>query len=121
MSKATDNDDSRLSTIAAGVEIVGEIKANGNFRIVGKVKGNITLSGRLVLDGPGVVEGEVVCQSARLAGKLDGKIKVDGLLELTETARVQGEIITGKLKVDDGAIFSGTCDMKATTSAPEKK
>lgn len=113
----TVTDDSKLSTIAAGVEIVGEIKASGNFRIEGTIKGNITLSGRLVLDAPGVIEGDVVCNSARISGKMDGKLMVESLLELTDTARVHGQITTAKIKVDEGAIFTGTCDMDSKNSS----
>ncbi len=117
-------DDSRLSSIASGVEIVGDIVANGNFRIEGTIKGNIKLSGRLVLDGTGIIEGDVVCNSARISGKMDGKLKVESLLELTDTANVHGQIITAKMKVDEGAIFTGTCDMDSKSTSqpnPEKK
>ena len=57
------SEESKTSTIAAGVEIVGEIKANGNIRIDGTVKGNITLTGKLVVVNTGVIEGDVMCKN----------------------------------------------------------
>ena len=56
--------DDKISTIAAGVEITGEIIANGNFRIEGKIKGNIKISGKLVMDETGMIDGNVTCNSA---------------------------------------------------------
>ncbi|MCQ2253276.1 MAG: polymer-forming cytoskeletal protein [Bacteroidales bacterium] len=115
MSK-TVSDENNVSTIALGVEIVGEINANGSFRVVGKIKGNLKLTGKLVVDDTGVIEGDVVCKNATIAGKLDGKIVVEELLQLTSSARVHGEIITSKLAIEDGAIFTGSCNMDKNES-----
>ena len=104
-------DETKISTIAAGAEITGEITANGNFRIEGKIKGNIKISGKLVIDDTGVIDGNVTCKSALISGKLDGKIIVDELLELKSTAKIHGDIVTAKLSIEDGAIFTGTCNM----------
>ena len=103
--------DDKISTIAAGVEITGEIVANGNFRIEGKVKGNIKISGKLVMDETGMIDGNVTCNSALISGKLDGKIIVEELLELKSTAKIHGDIVTAKLSIEEGAIFTGTCNM----------
>lgn len=103
---------------------MGDINANGNFRIEGTIKGNIRLSGRLVLDATGVIEGDVICNSARISGKMDGKLTVETLLELTDTANVHGQIFTAKMKVDEGAVFTGSCDMdskKTAQPAADKK
>ncbi len=111
MSKNNVSEESKTSTIAMGVEIVGEIKANGNIRIDGTVKGNISLTGKLVVVNTGIIEGDVTCKNAAIAGKFDGKITVDETLVLQETARVHGDIITDKLVVENGAVFTGTCNM----------
>ena len=115
------SEESKTSTIAAGVEIVGEIKANGNIRIDGKVKGNITLTGKLVVVNTGVIEGDVKCKNANIAGKFDGKIIVEETLTLHETSSVHGDIVTDKLVVENGAVFTGTCNMdKKSTVQPSQ-
>ncbi len=100
-----------ISNIAAGVEIIGDIVATGRLRLEGKIKGNVKLSDRLVVDAKGVIEGDVVCREAQISGKLDGTITVEDLLEFTSTAVVHGQIKTGKLVVEEGAVFTGSCDM----------
>ena len=116
MSK-TISEESKTSTIAVGVEIVGEIKANGNIRVDGKIKGNLELTGKLVMVETGIIEGDVICKNASIAGKFDGKISVEETLVLQETACVHGDIITDKLVVENGAIFTGTCNMDAKGQA----
>ena len=46
-----------------------------------------------------------------------GKISVEETLVLQETACVHGDIITDKLVVENGAIFTGTCNMDAKGQA----
>lgn len=94
-----------------GVEIVGEINANGNIRLEGKVKGNINLTGKLVVVNTGEIEGDVKCKNAVIGGKFNGKITVEESLTLQETASLRGDIFTDKLVVENGAVFSGTCNM----------
>lgn len=119
MAKEIQDDRSKTSTISMGTEIVGEITANGNFRVEGKIKGNLKITGLLVVGGTGEIEGDVVCKSATVAGKIDGKITVEELMALTETAKVHGDIITSKISVDQGAVFSGTCKMDDLPSATQ--
>lgn len=104
-------DETKISTIALGAEIIGDITANGNFRIEGRVKGTINISGKLVVDDTGVIEGTLTCKSAQISGKVDGKITVEELLELKRTAKIHGDIITAKISVEEGAVFTGTCNM----------
>lgn len=121
MGKVVQDDQSKISIIALGADVTGEINADGNFRVDGKIKGNLRLSGRLVVVDTGVIEGDVVCKSAIIAGKVDGKITVEELLSLNATAKVHGDIIASKIAIVDGAIFSGTCKMDDIPSVQPRK
>jgi len=97
--------------LAFGTEIIGEIKTDGDIRLDGKLKGNLTAQGKVVLGATGIIEGDITCKNALIEGKLDGKITVAELLTLNSTAKIHGEVITSKLAVEPGAIFTGTCKM----------
>jgi cytoskeletal protein CcmA (bactofilin family) len=43
-----------------------------------------------------------------------GKLEISELLVLKATAVINGDIVTGKLVVEPGAIFNGSCRMGAT-------
>ena len=99
--------------ILIGTEIIGDFTSNGDLRIDGKLKGNIKLEGKLVIGENGAVEGEVLCKNATIAGKLKGKSQVTELTTLLATAMFEGDLYTGKLSVEPGAEFTGTCSMGA--------
>ncbi len=110
--------DSSRNIIAAGTVIKGDIQSDGNIRVDGTVIGTLNCKGKVVLGTTGKIEGEVVCQNANLSGEAKMRITVAELLLLQSTAKLFGEITTGKLGIEPGAIFSGTCNMG--TPAPEK-
>lgn len=97
--------------VLAGTSIEGEINSDGDMRIDGRLKGNINISGKLVIGEHGKVEGEVRCTNANVSGTLEGKVEVVELLSLAASARVMGDVITGKLAVEPGAEFTGSCSM----------
>ena len=58
------------------------------------------------------VKGDIVCQNLHIEGKFEGKIQVVETLNLKAKAIVKGEVICGKLAVEPGAEFTGSCTMK---------
>lgn len=108
--RAVDMDSSR-NIIAAGTVIKGDIQSDGNIRVDGTVIGTLNCKGKVVLGTTGRIEGEVVCQNANLSGEAKVRITVSELLSLQSSAKLFGEIITGKLGIEPGAVFSGTCKM----------
>lgn len=108
--------DSSRNIIAAGTVIKGDIQSDGNIRVDGTVVGTLNCKGKVVLGNTGKIEGEVVCQNANFSGEAKVKITVSELLTLQSSAKLFGEIITGKLGIEPGAIFSGTCKMGEKSS-----
>lgn len=103
----------KLNRIVEGTTISGDIVSEGSVRIDGKLKGTIATKGKLVIGPKGTVEGEIVCNDADIEGKLIGTIKVNSLLSLKSTSKLEGDIFTGKLAIEPGASFSGSCSMGA--------
>lgn len=99
--------------ILIGTEIIGDIISNGDMRIDGKVNGSIKLQGKLVVGEKGEVDGDVQCANATIAGTVKGRVNVSELMSMLATARVEGDVLTGKLSVEPGAEFTGTCSMGA--------
>jgi cytoskeletal protein CcmA (bactofilin family) len=104
---------STVNLIGNGTKIVGDIQSTGDVRIDGILSGNIITNGKFVLGPSGVVEGNVTSGNADISGEIKGKVNVTELLSLKATAKINGDIITGKLAIEPGAIFSGSCNMGA--------
>ncbi len=102
--------------IGPGTKIVGNIETNGDIRIDGNIEGNIISKGKVVIGNNGIVKGEIVCNNAEVSGSVNGKMSVSELLSLKVSSKVTGDIRSGKLSIEPGALFSGTCSMGSSSS-----
>lgn len=109
-----------INILGPGAVVKGEIHVNGDFRIDGTLNGTIQCKGKIVVGSTGKIEGEIHCQNADFSGDVTATVKVIELLTLKETARFSGEITTGKLAIEPGAKFSGTCSMEKAGSKEVK-
>jgi len=103
--------ETKPNNIVAGTMIKGDITADGDFRIDGTLMGSLHCKGKIVIGQTGSIDGEIVCQNADISGKIKAQIKVEQLLTLKSTAELTGDVVTGKISIEPGARFSGTCDM----------
>jgi cytoskeletal protein CcmA (bactofilin family) len=110
-----------INIISETTSIKGEIIAQGDVRIDGELNGNIDARGRLVIGPKGRLEGEVNCNNIEVSGYVKGKIKVAELLTMKASAKIYGEIIAGKLSVEPGSVFTGTCSMGSSDNKHEKQ
>jgi cytoskeletal protein CcmA (bactofilin family) len=113
VNKTSDSDSASINLIGNGTTITGDITSNGDVRIDGKLKGNLSISGKLVVGPSGNIEGNIVCQNADVSGEINGKLSVSELLSLKASAKVLGDIVTGKISIEPNATFTGTCSMGA--------
>mgnify|MGYP000234602767 CR=1 FL=1 len=125
VNKSSATDSASINLIGNGTSITGDIKSNGDVRIDGTLKGNISISGKLVVGSSGNIEGNVICQNADISGEIHGKVTVSELLSLKASAKLLGDIVTGKISIEPNATFTGTCNMGAVvkniTNASEKR
>src|SRR3989442_311951 len=100
-----------INLIGAGTVVEGDIKSNGDIRIDGTVYGSVSSKAKVVVGSTGNIEGDVNSQNADISGSIRGKINITELLFLKSTANMIGDIVTGKLVVEVGATFTGSCNM----------
>jgi cytoskeletal protein CcmA (bactofilin family) len=119
MAKTIEPENKLPNMIGQGTKIVGDIETNGDIRIDGQIEGNVNSKGKVVIGSNGLIKGEVFCSNAELAGALNGKINVSELLSLKASSKINGDIKTGKLNIEPGAIFTGTCNMGNQGATPQ--
>ena len=105
------------NTLAEGTVLIGEVRAEEDFRIDGVVDGIINCNGKIVIGPKGSVNGQVNCANAELLGKLQGTIKTAGALILKSTAVYSGDACVKTLEIEPGAVFNGTCTMLDDSSS----
>jgi cytoskeletal protein CcmA (bactofilin family) len=106
------NETSQLINILSdGTRIKGDIVSNGDIRIDGEMVGNLAAKGKVVIGEHGKIEGQVQATNVEVSGLIKGKVSAKELLNMKASAKIDGDITAGKLSVEPGAVFTGTCTM----------
>ena len=98
--------------IEKNTKIKGDIVSEADFRIDGKLDGNVTTSGKVVIGRGGYIHGKVECVNADIEGSFNGELIVSDLLSLKASALIEGTVSVSKLAVEPGATFNASCSMK---------
>ena len=102
----------KTNRIVEGTSITGDITTKADFRLDGKLIGNFTSEGKIVIGPTGEVQGDIICKSIDVEGKFSGKLQAEGMLNIKSKAHITGEVIVGKLAVEPGAKFEASCEMR---------
>lgn len=99
------------NTLSAGTTVKGDIVTDTDFRLDGKVDGNIDCNGKIVIGPKGCVTGNIKAISAEILGEVDGTVTIEGKLVLKATASIKGDISVQTLEIEPNARFNGACKM----------
>ena len=103
--------------IEKNTKIKGDIVSEADFRIDGKLDGNVKTSGKVVIGKDGYIHGKVECVNADIEGSFNGELLVSDLLSLKSSAVIEGTVEVSKLAVEPGATFNATCSMKGKSGS----
>lgn len=106
-----DNFGGQPNRIEKNTKIKGDITSEADFRIDGKLEGNVKTSGKVVIGKDGLINGKVECVNADIEGNFKGELYVSQLLSLKSSARIEGTVDVAKLAVEPGATFNASCSM----------
>jgi cytoskeletal protein CcmA (bactofilin family) len=93
--------------IGKGTLIEGNVTADGDLRLEGTVRGDVTTKNTLVVAQGSVIEGNPSAQHAEIAGEVHGTVQATGLLTIKSTGTIDGDVITTNLNVEAGSTFAG--------------
>jgi len=109
-----DGDKTTLIDEKANVE--GTLKGK-DAHILGRFKGEVTISGRLQIGEGSHVEAKVAADVAEIAGEFRGDVAARSVV-LSEKARVSGKIDAQVLVVKDGAEMNGAVNAGSHKAKP---
>ncbi len=104
-----------INLIGQGTTITGDLTCKGDIRIDGEIIGNVISMAKVVIGATGSVKGDVIGSNADISGVLTGDLTVNDTLFLKGSAVLNGDIVTNKLIVEAGAVFTGNCNMGASS------
>lgn len=112
------HDTAAETVVGPSVKIQGDLNSEGNIRIEGSVAGKVQTTQSVHVGEAAVITADVQAGNAIIAGQVQGNMKISGNLVLQSTARIHGDINCAILRVEEGALFTGKCNMKGAT--PDK-
>jgi len=89
----------------------GVLKFSSSLKIEGNYKGTIASGGHLIVGENAKIRANIKAQSIVIAGEVKGDVEASERLEMLPTGKLYGNIKTKKLKMADGVIFEGKCEM----------
>jgi cytoskeletal protein CcmA (bactofilin family) len=100
------------TTLGKETSFSGILRFNDSLRISGKFEGEIDSLGKLFIDSEAVVNARRIrASSVVIGGVVHGDIEAADRLEMLPSAKVYGNVRTSKLRIADGVIFEGKCEM----------
>ncbi|WNO54849.1 bactofilin family protein [Stakelama saccharophila] len=106
-----------LSVLGADLGVKGDLSAEADLHIEGRVEGDIDCR-TLILGAGSHVTGGVTAGVARVAGRVDGGMTVDELT-IERGATVAGDITYATISVEAGARIDGTLSCSTASQAAE--
>ena len=97
--------------IDKGSHVRGDLAFEEIFRIDGRFEGKIRSGSELILGDAADVTAEIDVARLSVNGSLKGSVHATERVELLAKARVFGDIATPVLRVEEGAVFQGACQM----------
>jgi cytoskeletal protein CcmA (bactofilin family) len=96
--------------------INGDLISDGSIRIDGKVTGDITSKGDVIIGDHAVVKSNITAEYCEISGNVEGSVHSETQLKIFKSGELNGDITVSSFTIEEGGIFSGNCDIN-----PEKK
>lgn len=89
----------------------GTMRFETSLKIDGTFEGEIESNGFLYVEEGAVIRADIRVGSVVVGGIVHGNITARDKLEMLTTGKVYGNVTTTKLKIADGVVFEGKCEM----------
>ena len=106
----------RASVLGPTLYFKGDLSAEEDLLIQGRVEGSITHTQRLTVGPQGTVKANIRAQLIVVEGTVDGDLTADKSVFVKEGAKVIGNIFAPTVIILEGASFSGRIDMDGKKS-----
>ncbi len=92
------------------VSIDGRFEGGEDIEVNCRFRGELVVSGTVVITESGDFEGEIQARRAVIYGTFDGILRASDTVHVRSTGRVTGHVRTDELMVERGGVCSGTVD-----------
>jgi len=110
-----------LMTLGKTLVFKGEISADEDMVLFGRVEGSINHTGSVTIALGGVVTGNVYARTITIRGTVDGDVEATESATVAPSAVLNGDIVAPRVSIVDGAEFNGCVKMPPRAAVEAKK
>lgn len=108
---AKENNSQTNTIVGPNTVVQGNLEVKGSVLVYGKVFGDVRSEGLVRTTKDSLIRGAVVAEEAVIEGEIEGSLTVKGRATLGGSARLVGDVQVGMLVIEEGAQFTGSCEM----------
>jgi cytoskeletal protein CcmA (bactofilin family) len=97
--------------LSQDIDFSGTLNFEKPFLIQGKLSGEISSQGLLVVDEDAVVAANINASRVIIRGSVKGNGTASEKVELTVTGKLEGNVIAPQINMETGCVFNGRCNM----------
>src|SRR5690348_10332711 len=95
------------SVISRGTVVRGNVRGSGALEIQGRVEGDVTVSGDVLLGEGSAVRGNVSGESLTIFGQVQGDLRGTEAVLVERGAKVAGDLSAPRIGIATGALVRG--------------
>ena len=99
------------SWLGPATVLKGTLKFSTSVRISGKFEGDIESEGYLYVEYGAEVTADIKAKAIVVGGIVRGNLEAHEKIEMLPTGKIYGNVRTAKLRIADGVVFEGKCEM----------
>ena len=97
--------------LSPDIDFSGTLHFDKPFLIRGKVSGEISSTGLLVIDENAVVNANISATRVLIRGQVKGDVTAVEKVEVTLTGKLSGNVTAPEIFMETGCLFNGRCTM----------
>jgi len=109
-----------VTVLGPTLRFKGELRADEDIMIQGRVEGSIKHSQRLTICHEGHVKGDITGQVIEVKGFVEGDLVATTSVSVASTAHLKGDIFAPSISIVEGADFTGRVEMDNDASLPAR-
>jgi len=107
----------RISVFGPTLRFKGELKAQEDIRIEGRIEGTIDHQQRVVVGTKGEVNAKVTAASIDVDGRVQGDMSARKSIKVSQSAVVRGNLRAPSVSITEGANFNGGVTMESNAGS----
>ncbi|MDR2510660.1 MAG: polymer-forming cytoskeletal protein [Spirochaetaceae bacterium] len=104
------------TVLSHDIDFSGVINFEKSFLVRGRISGEISARGVLLIDEKAVVDADITADRVIIRGRVTGNVAAAKRLEITNSGSLKGNVDAPQINFETGCIFNGICTMKPRVS-----